>query len=272
MQRAEGDRFHFSFLSFWRLYIRLFLNSFGIHDCISSPGHGSPSVSALSQCYYCALESLKIISDDFVQMGVLPYGQDVITIMSAYSAVVLLRLLRSDTTSRRLEEEGASHKIHALIAKTADAYQEAASLSPAVSMSAACHSRFLRHLLESDVFRTRKADVNSQIDPSLSGPSEDHTRTFSESNSSNSHPSYPPPTYPSSEHFQDPMRTFSSFTNFRPPANASEIDARYWKGILLEMGFGMDGGSGHSSLIPDHGRTYEQHPYQNHNMVQPSYG
>ncbi len=33
---AGGEAFHFSFLSLFRLYVRLFLNSFGIQDSVSS--------------------------------------------------------------------------------------------------------------------------------------------------------------------------------------------------------------------------------------------
>lgn len=36
MQRANGERFHMEFLKFFRLYVRLFLNSFGIQGSMAS--------------------------------------------------------------------------------------------------------------------------------------------------------------------------------------------------------------------------------------------
>lgn len=65
-------------------------------------------------------------------------------------------------------------EIHALITQTADAYQEASSSSHSpVSISAAYHSRFLRHLVHKDIFKARKSErerhVGVQIDPRLQG-------------------------------------------------------------------------------------------------------
>lgn len=36
MQRANGERFHMEFLKFFRLYVRLFLNSFGIQGSLAN--------------------------------------------------------------------------------------------------------------------------------------------------------------------------------------------------------------------------------------------
>jgi hypothetical protein len=36
MQRANGERFHMEFLKFFRLYVRLFLNSFGLQGSMSN--------------------------------------------------------------------------------------------------------------------------------------------------------------------------------------------------------------------------------------------
>lgn len=51
--------------------------------------------------------------------------------------------------------EGATGEIHAIISKTADAYEEASNLSPACT-SAAYHARFLRELVAQDIFRSKQ--------------------------------------------------------------------------------------------------------------------
>ncbi|CAK5279529.1 unnamed protein product [Mycena citricolor] len=96
MKRAGGETFHFSFLNLFRLHVRLFLNSFGIQDSISPSSRASPSLQALSACCTSALDGLRIVSKDFPAMSMLRYGQDSITVMSAYSAVFLLRVYSSN--------------------------------------------------------------------------------------------------------------------------------------------------------------------------------
>lgn len=89
MRRANGESFHMSFLSFFRLHVRLFLNSFGIQAAMSpvsfrSPlsfvirklteeqsSRTTPSVQALSACYTSAKENLHIVSHDFASMSML---------------------------------------------------------------------------------------------------------------------------------------------------------------------------------------------------------
>ena len=92
MQRASGQSFHHAFLNFFRLYVRLFLNSLGVQPYLRKCSGLAPSSTALSACYTSALENLQIITNDFAAMSVLPYGQDSITIMSAYCAVFLLKV------------------------------------------------------------------------------------------------------------------------------------------------------------------------------------
>jgi hypothetical protein len=92
MQRASGQSFHHAFLNFFRLYVRLFLNSLGVQPYLRKCSGLAPSSTALSACYTSALENLQIITKDFAAMSVLPYGQDSITIMSAYCAVFLLKV------------------------------------------------------------------------------------------------------------------------------------------------------------------------------------
>ncbi|KAF5391848.1 hypothetical protein D9757_001625 [Collybiopsis confluens] len=164
MQRAGGDTFHISFLSLFRLYIRLFTNSFGTQH---SPNRAVLSVQALSTCYSSAVECLKIVSKDFASMSVLRYGQETITMMSAYAAVILLRLLRNNVTLSQLHE-GAANEAYSVIMHTADAYQEA-SVSSLPSSSAAYHARFLKGLLSAnDIFRPRKPEKSSGDDGSIS--------------------------------------------------------------------------------------------------------
>ncbi|KAI0693888.1 fungal-specific transcription factor domain-containing protein, partial [Cytidiella melzeri] len=92
MRRANGEKFHFAFLSFFRLYVRLFLNSFGIQASMSSTTRTSPSLQALSACYTSALDNLQIVTKEFAAISMLRYSQDSITTMTAYSAVFLLRV------------------------------------------------------------------------------------------------------------------------------------------------------------------------------------
>ena len=88
-------------------------------------------------------------------------------------AFLALQLLRSPNTSDEFSSDTMS-EIHALITQTADAYQEASSSSHSpVSVSAAYHSRFLRHLVHKDIFKARKSErerhVCVPIDPRLQG-------------------------------------------------------------------------------------------------------
>jgi len=92
MRRANGESFHMSFLSFFRLHVRLFLNSFGIQAAMSpvsfrdlillsemirrlieleQSSRTAPSVQALSACYTSAKENLHIVSHDFASMSML---------------------------------------------------------------------------------------------------------------------------------------------------------------------------------------------------------
>ncbi|KAJ4488274.1 protein priB [Lentinula aciculospora] len=86
MQQAGGGTFHFSFLNLFRLYVRLFTNSLALRE---SSNRAAPNVEALSACYTSAVDSLKVVSD-FARMNVLRYGQETITMMSAYAALYLL--------------------------------------------------------------------------------------------------------------------------------------------------------------------------------------
>lgn len=88
---AGGSRFHMSMLLFFQSHVRLFLNTFGIHSSGSSGA--SCNVEALNTCYGAAMAGLKIVALDFVEFQMLRYCQDSIAVMTAYSAVVLLKVV-----------------------------------------------------------------------------------------------------------------------------------------------------------------------------------
>ncbi|KIL68664.1 hypothetical protein M378DRAFT_158512 [Amanita muscaria Koide BX008] len=264
MDVAGGEKFHSSFLSFFRLYVRLFLNSFGIQSAMIPGTRQSPSLQALSTCCTSAIDSLRIVSKDFANMSMLRYGQDSVMVMSAYSAIFLLRLLRNPITYSHLSETTA-HEIYDLISQTADAFHDASS--PA-STSAAYHSRFLRSLVTEEIMRSRQTekrkDTSMPIDPRLQGlpPSHastqmyvqhasDHSYSFGASSptSINTHSNaqqsmYSPDLPPRSR----PVATASNGTNvsanyhngYLPaaPHHASAEDAHYWRSMFLELGYG----------------------------------
>ncbi|KXN87728.1 Protein priB [Leucoagaricus sp. SymC.cos] len=159
MQQAKGESFHFSFLKFFRLYVRVFLNYFGIASG-SSGGRQHHSVQAHSICYSSAKESLQIVTNEFTSLSMLRYGQETITVMTAYSAIILLKLLRSPTSPKEVVD---TEEVYGLILKTAEAYNSA--INPA--NNAAVHARFLRSLVEDDKHRFGQRDGGVQIDPRL---------------------------------------------------------------------------------------------------------
>ncbi|CAA7270167.1 unnamed protein product [Cyclocybe aegerita] len=276
MEKAGGEKFHFSFLSFFRLYVRLFLNSFGIQASLLPGSRQPPSLQALTMCCTSALDSLRIISQDFHDMH--RYGQDSITVMTAYSAVFLLRLLRGPTTGNQLGPN-AAHEIHTLISQTADSYHEASSSSHSpVSISASYHARFLRALVANDIFKARRHerernDNSMPIDPRLQGPPQTHgtiqTSPTSQVYSPQVHRvvEQPPQTFqfpasphlpahphatPHAQEYQMEVQARHTMGNGQTnapvhypngyvpstPQHASELDAHYWKNMFLELGFG----------------------------------
>ncbi|OCH95228.1 hypothetical protein OBBRIDRAFT_721011 [Obba rivulosa] len=145
MDRAGGDEFRYSFLRLFQLHARVFLNSFGVHAAMSQISH--PNTQALHVCYNSALDELRIVAKDFATVSMLRYGQDSITVMTAYAAVFLLHMVRG--LSAQLPE-GARNEVYTVINKAADAYQDAASLIQAHSRSAVFHANFLRSLVVND--------------------------------------------------------------------------------------------------------------------------
>nr|GAT58033.1 predicted protein [Mycena chlorophos] len=270
IQRAGGDTFHSSFLSYFRLHVRLFLNSFGIQESMSPSSRASPSLQALSACCSSALDNLKIVSKDFASMSMLRYSQDSVTVMSAYSAVFLLKLLRSSNTLAQLHE-GAAHEIHSLISQTADAYYEASVLSP-TSTSAAYHSRFLRSLLTNDIFKARNAESDRYDSMPIEArmpvaPAPPPVYNGGHQQFSPTHEQPPPQQYPypvaSPTHEQYAVEngarngvaaqiSYGQPEGYAPSIpHASEMDAHYWRNMFMELGFGFEGNNARRS---PHGR------------------
>lgn len=170
MQKANGEPFHFSFIHFFQLYTSLFLNSFGVQDNVPQANRKSNHSRALSACFDHAMSVLRIASKDFRELGVLQYGQETATVMTAYSAIMLLRLLRSSSNEL---PDGAANDIYDTIARTAEAYNAAAQLSP-TSSTASYHARFLWHLIR--VHRTRssasqeRTQQDLHLDPTIQRP------------------------------------------------------------------------------------------------------
>ncbi|KAH7340719.1 fungal-specific transcription factor domain-containing protein [Rhizoctonia solani] len=216
MKKAGGQMFHFSMLTFFRLHVRLFLNSFGLQSSMASSTRASASLHALSACYTSAVQTLQIVTSDFAPVGMLRYGQDSITVMTAYSAVFLLKLLRRPQnvtdlhltpTLSDLDEGASTQKIYDLISGTADAYQEAA-IHASSSGPAAYHARFLRSLVAKDMatkarqsVRERKPKDNSDA-MSVGGTSQGTPSQASPSytgDPGNAPPSYHPPLAPGTQ-------------------------------------------------------------------------
>jgi len=190
----------------------------------------------------------------------LRYGQDSITVMSAYAAVFLLKLLNSSNTLAGIPQ-GAAHEIHALIMKTAEAYFDASLNSP--STAAVFHARFLRNLVDGDVFKTREngqdrlerfpldprlqespnhiQNTSSQIYPQSMMQGQDHSFKFPASPRMPPVPDPPQNDFPANVqsrdggttmNYQFPVSTNSSV------AHTHELDAHYWRNIFLDLGFG----------------------------------
>jgi len=227
-------------------------------------------------------------------MSMLRYGQDSIMVMSAYSAIFLLRLLRNPVTYSHLNETTA-HEIYDLISQTADAYHDASS--PA-STSAAYHSRFLRSLVTEEMMRTRHVEKRKDhcmpIDPRLQGPPASHVSAQSPAaqvyvqHADHSFSFGASPPAPLNSHSNAPQNIYSPdmpsrsrsvvgsnhgtnipgnyHTGYLPaaPHHASAEDAHYWRNMFLELGYGNgDPNMPHPDRLP---YTLEngQHPHQMH--------
>jgi len=153
MIKAGGENFHTAFIRLFWLYLCLFLNSFGIQRSMSSAPQTSQtpvSMDALHMCFRSAIEHLQSVVDDFAAMSTLRYGQETITVMTAYCSVFLLKLLRNPNTSPHLPPN-ATADVHKYILRTAEAHDSGSSDASA-SSSAEHHARFLKGLIRRDIY------------------------------------------------------------------------------------------------------------------------
>jgi len=210
-------------------------------------------------------------------MSMLRYSQESVLVMTAYAAIILLKLLRSPNHFAQIHE-GTAHDIHSLISKAADAYYDASVLSPA-STSAAYHARFLRALVANDIFKSRQRYDGMPIDPRLQGPMGSHASAVP-----SSHPQSPNQIYSqqvvqaheqsfqfpsSSQHENDfPTERPVNFTQsylYPTPAFQTAADATYWRNMFVELGFGDNTDS--ATLASDDIHSMPSyHDGQNHHM------
>ncbi|KAI0653216.1 fungal-specific transcription factor domain-containing protein [Cubamyces menziesii] len=159
---SSAGNFHSAFIQFFQSHVRLFLNTFGLNSA-SLEGRAMPNSEAVRQCYHSASTNLRIISE-FAKLHVLQYCQESVTVMTAYAALVLLRLLRGPSVITQLAD-GATEDIHRIINDAADAYQLAGHLTGSESDCAAYHSRFLRRLVATDMERARQSSDRNGFRP-----------------------------------------------------------------------------------------------------------
>ncbi|KAG9018913.1 hypothetical protein FRB90_008304 [Tulasnella sp. 427] len=162
MKEAGGGEFHEYLLRFFRLHVRLFLNSLGL--TASSNHLGSQfSLQSLTLCYTSAKETLQIVQN-FKNLEVLMYAQEVITVMSAYAAIFLLKLLRRG----RPETVAALNvdEVHSLIKEAAKAFATAGA-NAGTSTSSAAHGRFMDSLVENKQLQVHasEAQLGSEFIP-----------------------------------------------------------------------------------------------------------
>ncbi|KAF8964132.1 hypothetical protein BDZ97DRAFT_947087 [Flammula alnicola] len=187
-----------------------------------------------------------------------------------------LKLLRTPNTGEQLGPDRAN-EIHALISQTADSYEDASRYAQStVSIAASYHARFLRSLVENDIFKSRRGereriDSSMPIDPRLQGPviahgtiqnppsqvyshqvhrmQEQTQQTFHFPASPNlpAHPHQGPRDH--EYHNEIQARTIGNGPSpagnvhypggYIPTApHSTELDARYWKNMFIELGFG----------------------------------
>ncbi|KAG8927679.1 hypothetical protein FRC02_007932 [Tulasnella sp. 418] len=171
MERAGGNDFHHSLLAFFRLHVRLFLNNMGLESSMTPHGGGVPNLHALSVCYMSATETLEIVTAKLKTLKTLRYVQDSISVMTAYAALFLLRLVRRTTSLKASSSIINTQKVHDLILQTANAYNDVALKG--FTSSAEYHAKFLKNLVAQD------AEKDSQQPHRLPSESSDTVGPYS---------------------------------------------------------------------------------------------
>ncbi|KAH8102825.1 fungal-specific transcription factor domain-containing protein [Cristinia sonorae] len=190
MTKAGSDRFHAAFIRLFWLYYCLFLNSFGLQEALTSaqPIRSQPDMEILMMCFRSGMEHLQSVVDDFAEMSTLRYGQDTITVMNAYCAVFLLKLLRNPNTAPHLPQDAVSD-VHKCILRTANAYDGASDASNN-STSAANHAHFLKGLIARDLFHSKEQErLRQKRDNPVAGSS--HGTSLATSSNSGPGSSFP---------------------------------------------------------------------------------
>ncbi|CAL1703835.1 unnamed protein product [Somion occarium] len=219
MKKADGEKFHHAFLRFFWLYVRLFLNSLFLKLPLSN-AKVSPRdiklIEALDACYVSGLEHLRSVVDDFAAMAMLRYGQETITVMTAYCAVFLITLLRNRNTKHSLPIN-ARDDIYRSISMVADTYAEFADPS---SATAAHHSRFLKSLVANDMFRSEQMDRMERDESET--PTDQDQRDSSESNYASVSPTETDNALRPLQEYTPPLSSTSmQQSSFRFPSNSS---------------------------------------------------
>ncbi|KAK7693053.1 hypothetical protein QCA50_002618 [Cerrena zonata] len=184
LKKAEATTaFHQAFIRFFWLYVNSFLNSLCIKNGLVIPttntgGTNPMYTQTLKRCYESALHHLKSVTEDFHALTMLRYGQDTITVMTAYCAVYLITLLRNRSTQDLLPPN-AQNEIYLNINKVAETYAEYSDPASG-SSSALYHSRFLRSLLQNDRLRSERAPMMMDMDDQhVNGSHSDYTSSSS---------------------------------------------------------------------------------------------
>jgi hypothetical protein len=76
------------------MHLRLLLNSYSLQETLNASRSGIPiSKQSVWTCYISAIDMLKQISDKFGPFKLLYFAQDSVHVMTAYSAVFLIKVL-----------------------------------------------------------------------------------------------------------------------------------------------------------------------------------
>ncbi|EJD53417.1 hypothetical protein AURDEDRAFT_180917 [Auricularia subglabra TFB-10046 SS5] len=247
LQRAGGQMFHFSVLCLYRLQTRLYLNGIGLDAALNSRDGRLPGVQTISRCYTSGLSALLIVAKELAPIRLLQFTHHLLTLMTAYCAVFLLRLLPIGEVYNEFPQDH-SNKTLGMVKQTADAYGDADSGNRDAA-------EFFRALLASEVAPPKDDDSQTAVDSA--GPaSEKRTPTASASRTPSPRPKEHPALStvrikpnPAFEFPAGPAVPVFPFRTAQPPGGAlSELgkdpqDAAqmadvFWQKTFAQLGFG----------------------------------
>ncbi|KAL3419510.1 fungal specific transcription factor domain-containing protein [Phlyctema vagabunda] len=135
------DRCQAFLIRFYGTHLRLLLNSYSLQNSLQASKNGTPiSKQAVWTCYSAAIDMLKQISDRFGPLKLLYFAQDSVHVMTAYSAVFLIKLLLS--LPSHLSHEFETSSIEA-IRKTAQTFESQCATQ---KTGCALQARFLNNV------------------------------------------------------------------------------------------------------------------------------